>query len=55
MDCKTPHKDVLCCDVLHHPNSVMVLFLTEGSTYAESTDDSVYESDSTFYKHSEGK
>ncbi|XP_053537330.1 rab effector MyRIP isoform X2 [Ictalurus punctatus] len=26
---------------------------TEGSTYAESTDDSVYESDSTFYKHSE--
>lgn len=33
----------------------MVLFLTEGSTYAESTDDSVYESDSTFYKHTEGK
>ncbi|GAA6108444.1 rab effector MyRIP isoform X3 [Tachysurus ichikawai] len=26
---------------------------TEGSTYAESTDDSVYESDSTFYKHTE--
>ncbi|XP_060788166.1 rab effector MyRIP isoform X3 [Neoarius graeffei] len=26
---------------------------TEGSTYAESTDDSVYESDSTFYQHTE--
>ncbi|XP_058250828.1 rab effector MyRIP isoform X2 [Hemibagrus wyckioides] len=26
---------------------------TEGSIYAESTDDSVYESDSTFYKHTE--
>ncbi|TSK82161.1 Rab effector MyRIP [Bagarius yarrelli] len=26
---------------------------TEGSTYADSTDDSVYESDSTFYKHTE--
>lgn len=42
----------MCCV---HPNSVVVLFLTEGSTYAESTDDSVYDSDSTFYQHTEGK